>query len=88
MSQDGIPVSPDAVGALKSRSVAIDGDHLDVRIYYNHTFADGIGYEFNLSAVLPLLGDIDGDGSVAFADFLLLSDSFGQFVNPGSNGGF
>jgi hypothetical protein len=31
-------------------------------------------------------GDIDGDGSVGFPDFLILSDSFGQMVDPGTMG--
>jgi len=38
----------------------------------------------NVSAGLP--GDIDGDGTVAFADFLILSNSFGQMVEPGTQG--
>ena len=33
-----------------------------------------------------IAGDIDGDGTVAFADFLILSNSFGQTVDPGTLG--
>ena len=33
-----------------------------------------------------IAGDIDGDGSVAFADFLILSNSFGQTVEAGTLG--
>ncbi len=31
-------------------------------------------------------GDIDDDGTVTFADFLILSANFGQTVDPGTNG--
>ncbi len=31
-------------------------------------------------------GDIDGDGSVAFADFLILSNNFGNMVDAGTGG--
>ena len=34
----------------------------------------------------PLVGDINGDGSVGFPDFLILSANFGQSVDPGTNG--
>lgn len=33
-----------------------------------------------------IAGDIDGDGMVDFSDFLILSNSFGQTVDPGSLG--
>lgn len=33
-----------------------------------------------------LAGDLDGDGTVGFADFVILSDSFGQSVEPGTLG--
>lgn len=33
-----------------------------------------------------LIGDIDGDGAVAFADFLILSNSFGTDVDPNTSG--
>ncbi len=33
-----------------------------------------------------LVGDIDGDGAVAFADFLILSSEFGQDVDPAGSG--
>ena len=36
--------------------------------------------------VEPIQGDIDEDGTVAFADFLILSNSFGQSVDPGTDG--
>lgn len=32
------------------------------------------------------MGDLDGDGSVAFADFLILSNSFGQAVDSHEQG--
>ena len=32
------------------------------------------------------VGDIDGDGEVAFSDFLILSDAFGTMVEPGTSG--
>ena len=34
----------------------------------------------------PLLGDLDGDGDVDFSDFLALSGSFGQGVDPAGSG--
>ncbi len=33
-----------------------------------------------------LAGDVDGDGSVAFADFLILSNAFGTMVDPNTSG--
>ena len=33
-----------------------------------------------------LVGDIDGNGTVAFADFLILSSQFGQDVDPAGSG--
>lgn len=35
----------------------------------------------------PLAGDIDGDGSVTFADFLVLSSNFGQTTEQGTGVG-
>ena len=37
-------------------------------------------------AVAGIPGDIDGDGSVAFADFLILSNNFGTMVDPSTGG--
>ncbi len=34
----------------------------------------------------PLEGDINGNGTVDFPDFLILSANFGQSVDPGTNG--
>jgi hypothetical protein len=39
-------------------------------------------------AVEPLPGDINGDGKVDFADFLILSANFGQTVDVGTGGDF
>ena len=33
-----------------------------------------------------IAGDLDGDGTVGFPDFLLLSDSFGSAVDPPGSG--
>ena len=35
---------------------------------------------------MGLPGDVDGDGSVAFADFLILSANFGTMVDAGTGG--
>ena len=40
----------------------------------------------DIVAAPSLPGDIDGDGSVAFADFLVLSAAFGQSVDAGTGG--
>ena len=45
-----------------------------------------LGGEVNVIEAPGIPGDINGDGEVAFADFLILSDAFGSDVDPPGSG--
>jgi hypothetical protein len=49
--------------------------------------SDKTTWNFNTTSGGVLLpGDIDGDGTVAFPDFVILADNFNEQVDPGTNG--
>jgi hypothetical protein len=46
----------------------------------------GVNFGATFGATFTLPGDIDGDGQVQVADFVILANNFGQLVVPATNG--
>ena len=72
-----------ALGAIFDTSMDADLSFEFTTVDGGAVFLGAVEYGELEPAVVNLPGDIDGDGTVAFADFLILSSNFGQAGGPG-----
>lgn len=77
-----LPLGTNGVDYLSAEAIALDTSGLAVAPFIEFTLGE-------LGCVIPdgvLAGDLDQDGTVAFADFLIMSNNFGQEVDGYSQG--